>query len=121
MNHYCAWWLYGAGIPLAPCVHPAFLYQPPIPPGMVWWWPGEAPRRRLNGNFDQAIRNEALLDPKPGEAATLPVGPLGPLGTEVAEQAGPGVPDPLLQGPGLPGTPVTPESPGGPGEPIGGE
>jgi hypothetical protein len=59
--------------------------------------------------------------PQPGAVATPPIGPLGILGTEQAEQAGPGIPEPFVIGPGVPGTPIGESSIGTGGAPIGEE
>lgn len=86
------------------------------------WLPGQAfalaacklrPGARLPGYL-------TAWPPAPGAMAAIPIGPLGPLGTTHAAQAGPGIPDPFLQGPGVPGAPIGRNGVGTAGEPIGG-
>ncbi|HWI52363.1 MAG TPA: hypothetical protein VNT01_09530 [Symbiobacteriaceae bacterium] len=36
---YCALWLYGAGLPLAPCFGPWWVWGAPVAQGEQWWGP----------------------------------------------------------------------------------
>lgn len=130
LQPYCHWWLYWTGLPLAPCVTPSMMRGSFH--AWPWWWtdvhPGAVQTSPIVGVVDKvgggrigtsrAGLGEWVASPLPGAQLAPPVGPLGPLGTRRAAQAGPGVPESFVSGPGVPGAPVGRAGPGARGGSI---